>query len=88
MRRDFAGRSYFGPLMKYVRGIGGSPSPPHFLKRIYANLRSDIRDNPIRGNPRIRGKITPLANYAVGAAILETFHGRLRRLRKVFCTRH
>ncbi|KAH3841671.1 hypothetical protein DPMN_115144 [Dreissena polymorpha] len=61
MRRDFAGRGYFGPLMKYVRGIGGSPSPPHFLKRIYANLRSDIRDNPIRGNPRIRGKITPLS---------------------------
>ena len=56
MRRDFAGRGYFGPLMKYVRGIGGSPSPPHFLKRIYANLRSDIRDNPIRR------KITPLTN--------------------------
>ncbi|KAH3827271.1 hypothetical protein DPMN_129202 [Dreissena polymorpha] len=52
MRRDFAGRGYFGPLMKYFRGIGGSPSPPHFLKRIYTNLRSDIRGNLIRGNPR------------------------------------
>jgi len=49
MRRDFAGRGYFGPHMKYVRGIGRTPYPPTFF---FTNSRESQKWPPGQPDPR------------------------------------